>query len=367
MKISILGTRGIPNKYGGFEQLACYLGEGLTRIGHEVSVYNPDHHPNKADFWNGVTIIRKRGWENRVGRFGQFLFDLLCILDTRKRRPDIVLELGYTSNSLWFWLYKPDQVVVTNIDGLEWSRRQHSWIVQKYLLFAEKVAVNNSDCVISDSIGIQDYVKKKYRLDSVYIPYGAHVFDSPDESILSRYKLQKYRFNMLIARFLPENNIEMILEGVEFSGRNAKMLVIGDYNNKFGNKLLDRFKSVESIEFLGPIYDIETLNNMRYYSNIYFHGHSVGGTNPSLLEAMASSSLVCAHDNPFNRGILGDDGFYFRDSNDVASFLNTLSKEDHCEKITSNLSKISNSYSWDNIVDQYLSVFVKYANRDWDN
>lgn len=366
MKISILGTRGVPNKYGGFEQLACYLGEGLTRIGHEVFIYNPDHHPYKANFWNGVTIIRKRGWENTIGRLGQFFFDLLCILDTRKRRFDIVLELGYTSNSLWYWLYKPDQVVITNIDGLEWSRRQHSQIVQKYLLFAEKLAVKYSDCVISDSIGIYDYVRKKYRMDSVYIPYGAHVFDSPDRSILARYKLQKCQFNMLIARFLPENNIEMILDGVKFSGKNDKMLVIGDYKNNFGKKLIDRFKSVENIEFLGPIYDIVTLNNMRYYSNIYFHGHSVGGTNPSLLEAMASSSLVCAHDNPFNRGVLGDDGFYFRDAKDVASLVNTLSKEDYREKINANLRKISNIYSWDKIVDQYLSVFVKYANRDWN-
>lgn len=362
MKISIIGTRGIPNYYGGFEQLACYLGEGLTKIGHKVFVYNPDHHPYKGDFWNGVTIIRKRGWENAIGRFGQFLFDLLCILDTRKRRFDIVLELGYTSNSLWFWLYKRDQVVVTNIDGLEWKRRQHSWIVQKYLLFAEKLAVKYSDCVISDSIGIQDYVKTKYKLDSVYIPYGGHVFDSPDKSILTRYEVQKHRFNTMIIRFLPENNTEMILEGVELSGRDEKMLVIGDYNNKFGNKLLERFKSVESIKFLGRINDVETLNNMRYYSNIYFHGHSVGGTNPSLLEAMAASALICAHDNPFNRSILGDDGFYFRDSKDVASFLDTLSKEDHRDKIASNLSKITNIYSWDNIVDQYLSAFVKYVN-----
>jgi glycosyltransferase involved in cell wall biosynthesis len=136
-------------------------------------------------------------------------------------------------------------------------------------------------------------------------------------------------------------------------------LVVGKTGNEYGQYLIKKFRDSKYIKFLGAIYDIGKLNNLRYYSNLYFHGHTVGGTNPSLLEAMASKALVSANDNIFNRSILGDDGIYFKNSDDVASHLRTISKSspEIKEKIERNATKITHEFSWPYIVDQYVQHF----------
>jgi hypothetical protein len=303
MRIAILGTRGIPNYYGGFEQCAEFLATGLVEHGHEVLVYNSHDHPYKESSWRGVTLIHCYDPENRLGTAGQFIYDLNCILDLRKRKVDVILQLGYTSSSIWGWLLPQGTVVTTNMDGLEWKRTKYSSKVKNFLLKAEKLGVKYSDHLISDSKGIQDYLKEKYKKDSHYIPYGADVFTNPREDILDEYRLRKQDYDLLIARLEPENSIEIILDGVRKADIKRDFLVIGNHATKYGQYLKDKYKNIQYIQFLGGIYDMEKLNSIRYYSNIYFHGHTVGGTNPSLLEAMASNSLVCANDNPFNRYI----------------------------------------------------------------
>ena len=179
MKIGIIGTRGIPNYYGGFEQFAEYLSVDLVKAGHEVFVYNSHSHPFQESNWNGVNIIHCNDPEDKMGTAGQFIYDLNCILDSRKRKFDIILQLGYTSSSIWGWLLPSKSIIVTNMDGLEWKRSKYSKPVQKFLQFAEYLGVKFSDHLIADSVGIQSYLKEKYKKDSVYIPYGANVFNSP--------------------------------------------------------------------------------------------------------------------------------------------------------------------------------------------
>ena len=158
MNIAIIGTRGIPNYYGGFEQCAEYLSVGLVRKGHKVTVYNSHAHPYKKSKWRGVHIIHCRDPENKIGTIGQFIYDFNCIRDLGKRKYDIVLQLGYTSSSVWGRLMPKKTIVTTNMDGLEWKRSKYSKEVKKFLLYAEKLAVKFSDYLISDSIGIQTYL-----------------------------------------------------------------------------------------------------------------------------------------------------------------------------------------------------------------
>ena len=122
MKIAIIGTRGIPNHYGGFEQCAQYLALGLVKRGFEVIVYNSHDHPYQEKEWNGVQIVHCYDPEDKLGTVGQFIYDLICILDIRKRKCDVILQLGYTSSSVWGWLLPKKVVVTTNMDGLEWKR-----------------------------------------------------------------------------------------------------------------------------------------------------------------------------------------------------------------------------------------------------
>ncbi|MFD2908601.1 DUF1972 domain-containing protein [Flavobacterium ardleyense] len=364
MKIGILGTRGIPNYYGGFEQFAEFFATYAALKGHEVYVYNSHNHPFQEKVFNNVNIIHCYDPEHKIGTVGQFIYDLNCIRDARKRDFDIILQLGYTSSSVWFSLHPKKAIVITNMDGLEWKRTKYSKKVQKALQIAEKIAVKKSDCLIADSIGIQKYIKEKYQKDSTYIAYGAHNFENPNPEILKQYQVEKEQFNMIMARFEPENNLDMVLEGVSIAADKTPILVIGNHNTKYGSYLKEKFKSFSNIRFLGAVYKLEDLNNLRYFSNLYFHGHTVGGTNPSLLEAMASKALIAAHNNDFNKGVLQENALYFSTANEVKKILNSIKKSDNLQFVENNYEAITKSFNWEKINEEYLQLFKQCLDRN---
>ena len=196
MKIAILGTKGVPNNHGGFEQFAEYLSEHLAIEGHDIYVYSPHNHPYQQKKWEGVNIIHQYDPEVMLGSAGQFIYDLNCILHTRKSKFDIVLQLGYTSSSIWGKLLPSKSIIVTNMDGLEWKRSKYKKPVQKFLRFAEKLGVKSSDYLIADSVGIQIYLREEYNVESKYIAYGANVFQNSNENILQKYKVEKNKYNL---------------------------------------------------------------------------------------------------------------------------------------------------------------------------
>ena len=362
MKIAILGTRGIPNYHGGFEQFAEYFSVYMAKQGHEVFVYNSHKHPYKDKEYQGVKIIHRYDPEHRIGTSGQFIYDFNCILDCRRRSFDIVLQLGYTSSSVWGWLLPSNAQIFTNMDGLEWKRSKYSKSVRRFLKYAENWAVKTSDGLIADSIGIKKYLEDTYRVQSTYIPYGADVFKNPEESFLEEYGLSKHNYNMLIARLEPENNIETILDGINNVSNKMDFLVVGKHETVYGRYLKDRYKACSHIRFLGGIYDIKRLNNLRFYSNLYFHGHSVGGTNPSLLEAMASGALIAAHDNVFNKSILQGDAFYFKTSEDIKKLLDA-SKGEYLDWVDENFIKIRDKYNWQVVNKSYEELLLKSLDK----
>lgn len=364
LKIGIIGTRGIPNHYGGFEQFAEYLSVGLVSLGHSVCVYNSSSHPYQADMWNGVNIIHCSDPEDKWGTVGQFIYDLNCIVDSRKRNFDVILQLGYTSSSVWGWLLpRQNTVITTNMDGLEWKRSKFSKPVQLFLKFAEYLGTVFSDHLIADSIGIQNYLLKKYKKSSIYIPYGANIFEDSNSNCLSKYNVEVENYNMLIARLEPENNIEVILDGAAMAKKSDPFLVIGKNHTQYGEFLKSKYLKYPFIRFIGGIYDIDELNNLRYYSKLYFHGHSVGGTNPSLLEAMSSNALICANDNEFNSAILGADAMYFRSAYEVSGFIDTVEKISFKDFLENNRNKIQHIYSWDKIINQYVEHFIHVGKK----
>ena len=161
----------------------------------------------------------------------------------------------------------------------------------------------------------------------------------------------------------PENNIETIIKGCLLAKKPLPLLIIGGYTNSFGQYLRSTYES-ELIRFAGPVYNIEVLNCLRYYSNLYFHGHSVGGTNPSLLEAMASHALIVAHDNIFNRSVLENDAFYFSSEAGIAHLLNNApAKKTDNSFIENNLRKIKNQYSWNHITDLLEDFLLSSAKK----
>lgn len=361
MKLIILGTRGVPNNHGGFEQFAEYFSLYMVDKGHDVSVFNSHTHPYQLEEWNGVKIIHKKDPENNIGTAGQFIYDLNCVMHCRKEHYDIILQLGYTSSSVWSKLMPKTSLVITNMDGLEWKRSKYQKPVRKFLKYAEGLAIFNSDFLISDSIGIQQYIRDAYKKESTYIAYGADVFEQPSETVLEQYKVKAGQYNMLIARLEPENNIEVILDGVSAAKTKDLFLVIGKHDvNKFGAYLKEKYKDQKHIKFIGGVYNLNHLNNLRYYSKLYFHGHSVGGTNPSLLEAMASGALIVANDNVFNKSILKGNALYFNNSTDVKHIIDDDSVYKKYKELykSHNIDEINTNFNWNYINSQYETFLM---------
>lgn len=357
MKIGIIGSRGIPNEYGGFEQFAEYLSTGLIQKNCQVWVYTSDSNSFKQNQYKGVQLIHCFDPEKQIGPFGQFLYDLNCILDSRKRNFDIILQLGYTSSAIWNGLFDKKVTVVTNTDGMEWQRSKYNRVVRRFLKYSEKTVVSKSNYLISDSRAIKKHIESTYNRTSVFIPYGATVFTDADQSKLLPSGLKAYEYFLVIARFQPDNNIETIIQGHMNSKTKYPLIIVGNLNNRFANKLKDRYSS-DSVRFTGGIYKQTLLNNLRYFSTAYFHGHSAGGTNPSLLEAMAASAFICAHDNIFNREVLGNDSNYFKDTIDVTRFIdNKLDIKSKKAQLKNNIMRVKTIYSTDEVIDRYYEFF----------
>ncbi|NOU46061.1 MAG: DUF1972 domain-containing protein [Bacteroidales bacterium] len=364
MRIGIIGSRGIPNKYGGFEQFAEYLSVGLVGYGCEIWVYCQHNHPYQESTYKGVHLIHCFDPENILGTFGQFIYDFNCILDSRKRSFDLIYQLGYTSSAIWQGLLPKNVVIVTNMDGLEWQRNKYSRLVQKFLLYSEKRIIKSSHFLIADSKVIQDYLLKTYQVKAGYIAYGAEKCCLTDKVHLEKFNCHPHSYYLVIARMQADNNIEVIIQAVLKSETEHPLLIIGSTNNRFGRYLVKKYAS-EKIRFAGAVFDRSILNQLRRHALIYFHGHSGGGTNPSLLEAMASSAYICAHKNPFNETILGDDALYFVDSESLTKVLNSPIKTlDRETKTNRNLTKTRLYYNWELIVSQYFQTFSEYLKSD---
>jgi len=360
MKIAILGTRGIPNNYGGFEQFTEYLSVGLVLRGHDVVVYNPHFHPYDESHYKGVSIVRAWCPESVIGSAAHFIYDYLCLKDALTHNFDAILECGYQSSSVSFYLCRHNKpVLVTNMDGLEWKRDKWGFLTRKMTRWFERLGANKSHALVADNVGIQEYLATTYGKSSYCIPYGADVVHEFDKTALDQYGLNVGEYFLLIARLEPENNIVPILDGYVLSGSNLPFIVIGNHKTKFGRELVARYVG-KNVRFVGGLYSFDALNALRVNAGMYFHGHSVGGTNPSLLEAMAASAYICAHDNVFNRSVLGLDAHYFQHDTDVAGIIRDKSGDaiHRAGCIESNLAKIERQYSWDNIIDQYESCFV---------
>ncbi len=364
MKIAIIGTRGIPNNYGGFEQFADVVSQLWVKEGHEVFVYCPHNHPYTATEFNGVHRIVVKDPEEKMGTVGQFFYDLNCISDARKRNFDIFLQLGYTSSSVWGFLFPKKTCVITNMDGLEWKRAKYGNAVKTFLKTAERWAVNQSHAMVSDSIGIQDYLKETYKKDSTFIAYGAELFNTELATQLpQKYSsLSPFKYDLVITRFVADNNLEMILDGFIQSKQEFPLIMLGNSKNEYGLFLREKYNH-PSIIFEDPNFNIHELNVLRYFSRLYFHGHSAGGTNPSLLEAMASDALLCVHNNIFNNSVIQGNGFHFINAQEVADLMNkSIQKEDYTTWIEGNRNLIENKYSWNFISSCYLDLFKKMLN-----
>ncbi len=359
LNIGISGCRGIPNHYGGYEQFAQYLAQGLCQRGHDVSVYQSSLHPYQQSRWEGVKLIRKYDPEDKLGAFGQFVYDFNCLMHARRQAFDILLQLGYTSNTIWYPIWSRRSVQVVHLDGLEWKRSKYGPLTQRFLKKMEAIAVREGDVLIADSLEIQELTMRNYGKPSVFIPYGASTDIRPKTAHLQALGLTAQHYFLAIARFVPENNLETIIKGYLASESPYPLILIGSTQTQHGSMLQEQFQT-PNIHFLGAIFDQPVLDSLRHFARLYFHGHSVGGTNPSLLEAMACDVTICAHQNAFNRAVLEEDAFYFNSPTEVKNAIQGVTKiEDFARWRKNNLHKITQQYQWTTIIEQIEQLFYQ--------
>ena len=368
MKIAFVSTRGIPNNYGGFEQFAEYISVGMAQRGHEVVVYSPKFHPYQESTYKGVRIKHIYSPETWMGSsVGSFFYDFASLRDALKKEDfDIIYEAGYTSiipAYIWFNVKKRKRpIFTTNMDGLENKRSKFSPMVRRFLDWEEKMAVKYSHYLIADNMGIHDYYKEKYGKESKFLAYGADIHDDFKAEYLEEFGLKSEEYYILIARLEPENNIVMAIEGYLHSKENGRrpLIVVGKTNTPHGKELVEKYGNERNVEFVGGIYDFKKLDSVRHFSKAYFHGHSVGGTNPSLLEAMAAGYFIFAHDNIFNRAVLKENAFYYPSADKVTEYLNridTIAEGSKIQYTARNIEVIRNEYSWESLIDKHEKYF----------
>ena len=368
MKIAFVSTRGIPNNYGGFEQFAEYISVGMAQRGHEVVVYSPKFHPYQESTYKGVRIKHIYSPETWMGSsVGSFFYDFASLRDALKKEDfDIIYEAGYTSiipAYIWFNVKKRKRpIFTTNMDGLENKRSKFSPMVRRFLDWEEKMAVKYSHYLIADNMGIHDYYKEKYGKESKFLAYGADIHDDFKAEYLEEFGLKSEEYYILIARLEPENNIVMAIEGYLHSKENGRrpLIVVGKTNTPHGKELVEKYGNERNVEFVGGIYDFKKLDSVRHFSKAYFHGHSVGGTNPSLLEAMAAGCFIFAYDNIFNRAVLKENAFYYPSADKVTEYLNridTIAEGSKIQYTARNIEVIRNEYSWESLIDKHEKYF----------
>lgn len=368
MKIAFVSTRGIPNNYGGFEQFAEYISVGMAQRGHEVVVYSPKFHPYQESTYKGVRIKHIYSPETWMGSsVGSFFYDFASLRDALKKEDfDIIYEAGYTSiipAYIWFNVKKRKRpIFTTNMDGLENKRSKFSPMVRRFLDWEEKMAVKYSHYLIADNMGIHDYYKEKYGKESKFLAYGADIHDDFKAEYLEEFGLKSEEYYILIARLEPENNIVMAIEGYLHSKENGRrpLIVVGKTNTPHGKELVEKYGNERNVEFVGGIYDFKKLDSVRHFSKAYFHGHSVGGTNPFLLEAMAAGCFIFAHDNIFNRAVLKENAFYYPSADKVTEYLNridTIAEGSKIQYTARNIEVIRNEYSWESLIDKHEKYF----------
>ena len=358
MKIAILGTRGIPNRYGGFERFAEEVAYEFSKLGHQVFVSCPSDKYMIDRFSEGVFTVHIKVPKVFFANLGTLYYDFISLRWAQKNDADVIIECGHSFSPLLIFLSKTIRnKIVTNPDGIEHKRRKWGFFAKKYLLLSEQLAFMFSAQIVCDNRALVEYYSVKYNRKLIYIPYGAHPLKSTPVKNGLADLVPKDDYYLLISRITPENNIEIVLN--YFAHSKKPCLIVGSLTSKYARRIKRLHEGYTNIVFMGAIYDQQVLNSLRYYCKAYIHGHSAGGTNPSLLEAMACGCFIIAHDNPFNRDILGEQGLYF---NNIATLGSCISQFEKLNDVEVNRVKVQNiqaierNFLWEKVALAYIDV-----------
>lgn len=368
--VRILGTHGVPAAYGGFETAAENVALFLASRGWRVVVYCQidGTGPPREDRWNGLERVLipvdTPGWR------GTSKFDLISVRHASKYR-DVCLTFGYNT-AIFNTIQRLKKIPnVINMDGIEWSRSRWGLFRQAILYTNERIACFVGNHLIADHPEIEKFLLTRAPARKLTtITYGADpVIDPPSAPAVSR-GLEPGKYLTLICRPIPENSIAELVKGFSRRQRGYKLAILGEYkpdDDPYHRLVVDA--ASDEVLFLGAIYDKAAVESLRFHCAAYLHGHTVGGTNPSLVEAMAAGNPVLAHDNPYNRWVAQEGAVYFSTEDDVANHLDKLlTSPTRLEQIgAAGLSRYEAEFTWEHVAGQYEQLLLRFlpnAQRD---
>ena len=363
MRIAIIGTRGIPASYGGFETFAEHLSTRLVARGHEVTVYCRAHYvsPRQLEY-QGVQLkvlptIRHKYFDTVVHGF-------LSAVHAVSQRFDAVLICNAANAPFVPILRGTGTPVAINVDGLEHKRKKWGWLGKRYYLMAERLSTILPNAIVTDARVIQEYYLAQYNAVSKMIVYGSEVERRPNREALRKWRVEPNRYVLYVSRLEPENNAHLVIEAFKRVRTAYRLLVVGDapYAKDYIEDLKARARGDRRIGFTGFVFgqDYRALQQNAY---CYVHATEVGGTHPALVEAMGFGNCVLTLSTPENLEVVGDAGIRYGDELDLTEKLQRVLRDGSLVQSYRNRAQLraQNFYDWERVVDQYESLFAEIA------
>lgn len=363
MHIAIIGSRGYPYVYSGYETFVKELAERLVRNSIDVTVYcHRNLFENRPRSVNGINLVYIPTIEKKS--LSQFIHSFQSIMHACFCKYDIILVVNSANGPFGLITRLFRKKTAINVDGLEWLRPKWKGLGAKYFYFASKLSTKLYDYVITDSFEMEKIYKKEFNATSTVIAYGANVRYSRNPELINQYGLEKDKYFLIVGRLIPDNNVKLMVEEFVRSRTGKKLVVVGDVPYKDDYAQSVKAINDERIIFTGYVKDQELLAELYHNCFAYFHGHEFGGTNPTMLKALAYGCAIIALDTVFNREMLagGEYGVFFtKEYCNLQTVIEEIEKNpdklEHLRLISRD--RIKNNYTWEKITEQYIALFKR--------
>jgi len=365
LRIAMLGTRGVPAAYGGFETAVEEIGRRLVERGHGVTVYcRRASRGDRPKSYLGMRLVQLPALRLKAAEtlsrtalsVGHIMFSV---------KPDLAFVFNAANAPFVPWLRALGVPAAVHVDGLEWKRGKWNGAGRRYYLFAEKLAVRTADALIADAQGIADYYARKFQVETELLSYGTKILRNPGATRLRELGIRPHEYHLVVARFEPENHVDLIIEGYHRSNARYPLVVVGsaNYPGEYADRITALAATDRRVRLVGGLWDQPQLDQLYANALTYAHGHSVGGTNPSLLRAMGSGTPVLAYDVDFNREVLGDDGWYFTTPESLRVLIGDAERHaSQSQELGQRLQRrAEKNYDWDAVTSGYEALALRLA------
>jgi glycosyltransferase involved in cell wall biosynthesis len=364
-RLRILGIRGVPAAHGGFETFAEYLALYLSARGWDVTVYCQEegHGPQFEDTWQGIRRVRIPVTQS--GPKGTIVFDWRATRHAAQS-SELCLTLGYNTAVFCGLLRARGIPNLINMDGIEWARAKWGPVAKLWFWLNDWAGCWLGDHLVADHPQIRAHLQTRVGSDKITaIPYGADEIINAPEAPVRALGLEPGHYLTVIARAEPENSILEVVQGFSAQPRGYKLVVLGNYDEANAYHRAVKAAAGAEVMFVGAIYDKAVVQALRFHSAAYVHGHQVGGTNPSLVEALGAGNPVIAHDNRFNRWVAGEGALYFADAASLSSCVGRVLSDSEARAAMASRSRarFQEAFTWPNVLAQYEALLSAYLPR----